>query len=364
NQLWENVVSKKLAITGGIGARRWRYGEAFGLNYELPNMKAYNETCASIGNVFWNHRMFLLHGDAKYIDVLERILYNGLISGISFNGNLFFYPNPLASKGSHKRSPWFTTACCPTNLTRFIPSIPGYVYAQGDDILYVNLFIGNIANISLDKEPMLITQETDYPWNGNVKIKINLQNKEEFTIAIRIPGWSQNKPVPSDLYSYINEINTKISLKVNGEPFNVIQKKGFVYIKRKWTDGDTIEVDIPMPIRRVIAHEMVKNNNGRVALERGPIVYCVEWSDNNVQSLFHLFLEDDDELKSEYRDEILNGIVIITGNIHYLQKTNIHIEKIKTEFLAIPYYSWAHRGKGEMTIWMLRDLKAFGKSLD
>ncbi len=363
DKIWDNVVSKKLSITGGVGAKP--LGEAFAKNYKLPNMKVYNETCASIGNVFWNHRLFLLHGDAKYIDVLERILYNGLISGVSLNGKSFFYPNPLASKGYHRRSPWFKVPCCPSNIARFIPSIPRYIYAQGNGTLYVNLFVSNTATISINKKSILITQETDYPWNGYVKITTKLQNSEEFTIAIRIPGWMQNRPVPSDLYSYLNEINTSISLKVNGEPVNITQKKGFVHIYRKWSDGDTIEFEMTMPIRRVVAHEKVKNNNGRTALERGPIVYCVEWPDNNVENIFNLFLDDNAELNSTFRENLLNGIVTITGSINYLQKSKIdnQIQKDRTEFLAIPYYAWANRGKGDMTIWMLRDLKAFGKSI-
>jgi len=308
---------------------------------------------------------FLLHGDAKYIDVLERILYNGLISGVSLNGKSFFYPNPLASKGYHRRVPWFEVPCCPSNIARFIPSIPSYIYAQGNSTLYVNLFVSNTATISINKKSILITQETNYPWNGYVKITTKLQNSEEFTIAIRIPGWTQNRPVPSDLYSYLNEINTSISLKVNGEPVNIIQKKGFVHIKRRWNDGDTIEFEMTMPIRRVIAHEKVKNNNGRIALERGPIVYCVEWPDNNVENIFNLFLDDNAELNSTFRENLLNGIVTITGSINYLQKSknDNQIQKDETEFLAIPYYAWANRGKGDMTIWMLRDLNAFGKSL-
>ncbi len=363
DKIWDNVVSKKLSITGGVGAKT--LGEAFGKNYELPNMKVYNETCASIGNVFWNHRLFLSHGDAKYIDVLERVLYNGLISGVSMDGKSFFYPNPLASTGYHSRSPWFKVPCCPTNIARFISSIPSYIYAQGNSTLYVNLFVSSTATVPINKNSILITQETDYPWKGKVEITTKLLNSEEFTIAIRIPGWTQNRPVPSDLYEYVKEIDTEVSLKVNGEPVNIIQKKGFAHIYRKWCDGDRIEFNMPMLIRRVVAHEKVKNNKGRIALERGPIVYCVEWPDNNVEKIFNLFLDDNAELKSEYRNNMLNGIVVITGNIHYLQKSKINnqIEKIETEFLAIPYYAWAHRGKGKMTIWMLRDLKAFGKSL-
>ncbi len=363
DKLWDNVVSKKLSITGGVGAKT--LGEAFGKNYKLPNMKVYNETCASIGNVFWNHRLFQLYGDAKYIDVLERILYNGLISGVSLDGKKFFYTNPLASRGHHSRSPWFEVPCCPTNIARFIPSIPRYIYAQSNSTLFINLFMSNSATISMNQKSFLITQETDYPWEGNVKITINLQNSEDFTIVIRIPGWTQNRPVPSDLYTYIKEIDIKVSLKVNGESLNILQEKGFVHINRTWSDGDTIEIDMPMPIRHIVTHDNVKNNRGRVALERGPIVYCVEWSDNNVEKIFNLFVEDDVELKSEYRSDLLNGIVVITGNIHYLQKSKIndHLEKFETKFLAIPYYAWANRGKGDMTVWLLRDEKAFGKPL-
>jgi DUF1680 family protein len=217
----------------------------------------------------------------------------------------------------------------------------------------------------MKEKSVLITQETDYPWNGNVKITINLQNSEDFTIAIRIPGWTQNRPVPSDLYKYIKDIDTKITLRVNGEPINTIQEKGFVHITRTWRDDDVIEIDMPMPIRHLVAHDNVKNNKGRVALERGPIVYCVEWPDNKVEKIFNLFVDDSAELKSEYRNDMLKGIVVITGNIHYLEKSKVNdqIEKIETKFLAIPYYAWANRGKGDMTIWLLRDLKAFGKPL-
>ena len=356
-------MSKKLAITGGIGAKPWGYGEAFGRNYELPNIKAYNETCASIGNVFWNHRLFLLYGDAKYIDLLERILYNGLISGVSLDGNTFFYNNPLASKGYHNRNFWFECPCCPTNVARFLADLPSYIYAQQNNKVFVNLFLGSTATFLLGDKEVSITQETDYPWKGYVKITINLKERDDFTIAIRIPGWTQNQPVPSSLYHYLNEHDGAVDIKVNGQSVETVKENGYATIDRTWKDSDTIEFDMPMLIRRVIAHENVKNLKGRVALERGPVVYCVEWVDNNVDRVFNLFLEDDAELKSEYHEDMLNGIAVITGNIHYLQKSNEHISKDETEFLAIPYYAWAHRGKGDMTIWMLRDLKDYGKSL-
>ena len=359
DRIWENVVSKKIYITGGIGAKA--HGEAFDRNYKLPNIKAYNETCAAIGNIFWNHRLFLLHGDSKYIDVLERTIYNGFLSGISLDGKKFFYPNPLASSGFHERTEWFKCACCPSNIVRLIASIPGYVYAQHDDTLYVNLFVSNTAAISIDENIVSITQDTEYPWDGIVKITVNLQKNLDFNIAIRIPGWTQNQPVPSDLYHYLKKIDEKVGLKVNGKPIEIICEKGYTHISRTWKDGDIIKLDFPMTIRRVLAHEQIKEDNGKVAFERGPIVYCVEWVDNKAKYLRNLFIADDIELASEYREDMFNGIVIITGTAHYLKHNEDRkkIIKSKLNFLAIPYYAWAHRGKGEMIVWMLRDLNAF-----
>ncbi len=360
DRIWNNVVSKKLYITGGIGAKRSE--EAFGPNYKLPNLKTYCETCAAIGNIFWNHRMFLLYGDVKYIDVLERTLYNGFLSGISLDGKSFFYPNPLASKGKYGRSGWFFVTCCPTNIVRFIPSIPGFIYAQKNKTIFVNLFVSNEATMSLDTENKInITQESKYPWEGVVRIKINPEKNEEFTIAIRIPGWIQNQPVPSDLYAYLDKNDSKVSLSVNGELKDLIIEKGFAQIQRKWNKGDEIELILPMQIRRVISHAKVKANAGMVALERGPIVYCVESVDNKVEHVFNLLLDDNAELNSEYHKDMLNGIVVIKGTIHYIEHPEDKNKLIKKEkdFLAIPYYAWAHRGDGEMTVWMLRDLKVF-----
>jgi len=357
NQIWDNVVFKKLYITGGIGNEI--EGEAYGNEYELPNLDAYNETCAAIANVFWNHRMFLLHGDAKYIDVLERTLYNGLISGYSFEGNKFFYPNPLASKGNHARKSWFATACCPSNVARFIPSIPRYVYAQKDNnSLFVNLFISSSTSVSVMGKTVTLTQETEYPWEGAVKLKINLKESGNFTVAIRIPGWTQNKPVPSDLYRYLNNNDERITLQVNDEVVKIDIKKGYVHVDRTWNDGDVIKLEMPMPIRRVIAHDKVKNNAGKVALERGPIVYCLEWPDNDVDSLIDLSIDDDAMFTHEYRKDLLNGLVVIKGMGKYLKKLENEkpTEKTEKEFAAIPYYAWAHRGKGEMMVWINRNL--------
>ncbi len=350
DSIWDNVVSKKISITGGIGAKPFTSGEAFGPNYYLPNMRSYNETCASIGNFFWNYHLFLLRGDSKYLDVMERILYNGLISGVSLNGKNFFYSNPLASKGRHRRRPWFDVACCPSNIARFIPSIPGYIYTQQENAVYVNLFVSSTATLSIDGKTILITQETGYPWNSDVKLTINTQEGGKFSIAIRIPGWAQNKPLPSDLYHYLNKCNEIISLKVKGKPIDINLEKGFVHINRIWKDSDVIELELPMPIRRVLAHEKVKANIGKVALERGPIVYCLEWPDNGTNNVFNMVIDDNDSLRAEFRKNLLNGIVIITGSIHYLEEK----KKIKKNFTAIPYYAWAHRGRGNMTVWINR----------
>ncbi|MFQ6109145.1 MAG: glycoside hydrolase family 127 protein [Candidatus Aminicenantales bacterium] len=347
-RIWENVVSKKIYITGGIGSRH--EGEAFGENYELPNATAYNETCAAIGNVFWNYRLFLLHGEAKYIDVLERTLYNGLIAGVSLSGDRFFYPNPLESdgqfpfnQGEATRKPWFDCACCPVNISRFVPSIPGYVYAQKDDILYVNLFIQGKGKIHLGRNMVSVTQETRYPWEGKVRISINPEKPAEFSVYVRIPGWARNEPIPGDLYSYLNPIREKLSISVNGEARSLNMEKGFARIKRKWQKGDVIELHLPMPVQRVAAHEAVKEDQGKVALQRGPLVYCFEGVDNEGHVLDRA-LPDDMEFDVEYRADLLGGINVLRGKD----------QKMKETLIAIPYYAWSHRGVGEMAVWLPR----------
>lgn len=353
DRIWKNVVSKKMYLTGGIGARHT--SEAFGDNYELPNFTAYTETCAAVGNVMWNHRLFLLHGDARYIDVMERVLYNGLISGVSLSGDRFFYQNPLESKGKYERSPWFEVACCPGNITRFIPSFPGYVYAQRNGILYVNLFVGDTAKIIVENNSVEIKQETRYPWEGVVKITIDPERSAEFTLNIRIPGWAQNLPVPSDLYRYMRKRNEDVKLTVNGNPFTMDIERGYARIRRRWRRGDVVELDFPMPVRRVICNENVKDNRGKVALERGPLVYCAEWVDNG-GGVLDLLLPDSIELESKYQEDMLGGMVIIKGKVFELKKSDDgkFTGRIDRELIAIPYYAWAHRGEGEMAVWLLR----------
>jgi len=356
-RIWNNVVTKKLYLTGGIGARG--SGEAFGDNYELPNETAYCETCAAIGNVMWNHRMFLSGGEAKYIDVLERTLYNALISGVSLSGDSFFYPNPLESHGQHKRSPWFGCACCPGNITRFMASVPGYIYARQGDTLYVNLFVDSSATIKMGKNAVRLKQQTRYPWDGAVKIQVSPERSAKFTIAVRIPGWARNEPIPSDLYQYLSRRDEEPVFKVSGNATNVGTHKGYASLTRRWRKGDVIKLTLPMPVRRVLSHEKVADNVGKVALQRGPIVYCAEWPDNN-RHVLNLVLADDTKLTTEHRKDTLNGVTVIRGKAVALSHDDDgkSVSKKEQNFAAIPYYAWAHRGPGEMAVWLARDESA------
>lgn len=357
DKIWDNMVSKKFYITGGVGARH--DGEAFGGNYELPNLTAYNETCAAIANVYWNYRMFLLHGDAKYIDVLERSLYNGVISGVGLDGKTFFYPNPLEcdmhfkfnSGGTLDRQPWFDCSCCPTNLCRFLPSVPGYIYAEGPGKLYVNLFAQSSTTIKLNKkDPVTLSQETKYPWDGNIKISVSPEKAEQFALCLRIPGWAENKPVPSDLYSYLTPETDSVSIKVNGEPVSYKTEKGYAVIDREWKPGDVVSYNIPMDIKRVEANAKVADDAGKVALERGPIVYCIEGVDNGAE-LMKLALPDSSKLAQAFVPDELKGIVTISGEATYEKGKKTELQK----FTAIPYYVWCNRGADEMKVWMTKE---------
>lgn len=359
DNIWENVVGTRLYLTGGIGSTG--SGEGFSRDYELPNMSAYNETCASIGNVYWNHRMFLLHGDAQYIDVMERTLYNALIDGISLDGALFFYPNPLESVGQHSRSPWFSCACCTGNVTRFVASVPGYVYAVRDDNLYVNLYVGGEGTVNIKEHPVKVVQETRYPWDGAVSITAHPENgKQKFALMLRIPGWAQNEPVPSNLYRFLDTSDEAVTLKVNGEPVKLDMSKGFARIHRTWESGDIVDLNLPMPIRRVAAIDSVEADRGRVALQRGPIVFCVEWPDNKDGHVRNLLLPDETHLQTGFRADMLNGVQVITGKIFGTKVADDHrsIEKTEQDFMAIPYHVWAHRGRGEMSVWLAREESA------
>ena len=356
DRIWNDVVSKKLYVTGGIGATG--HGEAFGKAHELPNASAYCETCAAIGNVYWNHRLFLLHGDAKYVDVLERTLYNGLISGVSLEGDTFFYPNPLASHGNHKRSPWFGCACCPGNVTRFMASIPGYAYAHRDEELYVNLFAEGTARVNMKPGAVEVIQETQYPWHGDVKITVAPEFSAEFALRLRIPGWARNQVLSGGLYSFAEENQEAVTLEVNGKACPLDLDRGYAVIRRAWKKGDVIRLSLPMPVRRVLCDQRVEANRGRVALQRGPLVYCAEWPDNN-GNVFNLLLPDEACLEAEYKDDLLGGVVVVsTGALALQAEETGSVTQTQQQLVSIPYYAWAHRGSGEMAVWLAREQSA------
>ncbi|WP_346713375.1 glycoside hydrolase family 127 protein [Mediterranea massiliensis] len=349
DRIWENIVGKKIYITGGIGARH--AGEAFGDNYELPNLSAYNETCAAIGNVYVNYRLFLLHGDAKYFDVLERTLYNGLISGVSLDGGSFFYPNPLASTGGYSRKPWFGCACCPSNICRFIPSLPGYVYAVKDDQVYVNLFLSNRAELKVNRKKLVLEQETGYPWNGDIRIRV-AQGNLPFTMHLRIPGWVRGAVVPSDLYRYADGQELGYTVTVNGEPVAGELQKGYLLIDRKWKKVDVVEVHFDMKPRVVKANGKVEADRGRVAVERGPLVYCAEWPDNDF-NVHNILLNQHPSFQVVERPDLLYGIHEITTDaqaLSYDAAGKLAVRDVK--LTLIPYYAWAHRGEGDMEVWL------------
>ncbi len=356
--IWENIVSKKLYITGGIGATN--YGEAFGDNYELPNMSAYCETCAAIGNVYVNHRMFLLHGESKYYDVLERTLYNGLLSGVSLEGDGFFYPNPLESMGQHRRQAWFGCACCPSNICRFIPSVPGYVYAVKDNSLYVNLFMPNTMTQEVAGKEVVLTQRTAYPWDGDIEISVDKTAlRGEMALRIRIPGWVRGEVVPSDLYNFADGKRPGYSVSLNGEKVESGLQDGYCVISRKWKKGDRVSVHFDMEPRVVKAHDAVRADQGRISVERGPVVYCAEWPDNPGFSVRSILMNQAPDFSVEHSG-MLGGVDVISSAAQTLAfDAGGRLVATDVTLRLIPYYAWCHRGSGEMSVWLPRDLYAF-----
>lgn len=357
DRIWDNIVSKKYYITGGIGATS--QGEAFGKNYELPNMSAYCETCASIGNVYLNYRLFLLHGESKYYDVLERTLYNGLIAGVSLDGGSFFYPNPLESMGQHQRQPWFGCACCPSNVSRFIPSLPGYVYAVKDNQVYVNLYLSNKATLKIGRKSVTLSQETRYPWNGDIALTVDKNSAGRFAMKLRIPGWVRNQVVPSDLYTYTDGKRLSYQVKVNGELQEAeLGADGYFTVTRQWKKGDKVELHFDMEPRVVKANARVEADRGRVAVERGPLVYCAEWPDNDFDVLSVLLNRQPSFTVTEKPDLLygLNQIQTPAQTLKYDAEGRLSVQDVT--LTLIPYYAWAHRGSGRMAVWLPSDVKA------
>ncbi|MDR3217648.1 MAG: glycoside hydrolase family 127 protein, partial [Dysgonamonadaceae bacterium] len=344
-KLWDNMSGKKMYLTGGLGARH--AGEAFGDNYELPNLTAYSETCAAIGGVYWAERMFRLTGEAQYFDVLERMLYNGVIAGISLEGTEFFYPNPLEADGKYAfnqgactRQAWFDCSCCPTNLIRFIPYIPNLIYAVQQDTLYANLFVSNKAEIQLGNQTVKIEQETDYPWTGKVKIRIvDVKTQSPFTLKIRVPGWAQNKVTPGSLYSCLDEPIGSYKVLLNGDDADRTLKNGYVEVTRRWTADDFVELFLPWEARRVVAGEQVADNRNKYAVEYGPLVYCMEETDNPAAFDNDKGMNPLANFTVEWQPGLLNGINVI------------HEQSGENEYKLIPYYAWSNRGVGKMKVW-------------
>ena len=342
NDLWENMVRKKMYVTGGIGAKH--EGESFGENYELPNLTAYNETCASIGDVYWNHRLFRLTGDKKYYDVIERTLYNGLISGLSLDGTEFFYPNALESDGVYKfnqgactRKSWFDCSCCPTNVIRFIPAIPGLIYSKQADTVYVNLFAKSSATIDLDGTQLKVNQQTNYPWDGKVSINFEADADKDYTVKVRVPGWAQNEVLPGGLYQYANTVDQEISAQLNGEEVTI--ENSTDYIVFNGSQSTEITLDFPMNVRQVVAREEVEDDRGKMSLENGPIVYAVEEIDNK-NNFEDIRFTGNESFKVEKNADLLSGI------------NTLSVSNDETEFMAIPYYTWSNRGIGKMKVWI------------
>ena len=351
NTLWENVTDKKMYITGGIGSRY--DGEAFGGNYELPALTAYCETCAAIAQMLWNQRMFLLTGQAQYIDVLERTLYNNFLSGVSTSGTEFFYPNPLESDGSHQRSPWFDCACCPTNVSRFMPSLPGYVYAVKNNTLFVNLFMGNKATVRVGSDEVTVSQQTAYPWDGKVLITIVKPASDEMTLAVRVPGWAHNEVVPGSLYRFAINDPTPVDINVNGETQKrEVNTEGYLLLNRKWKQGDEISLQFPMAVRAVMASDSVTDYQGRMCVQRGPLVYTAEWPDNGGR-VRNLLVDKDISFQITPKPEVVDGVIGLTGQATALSlDASGKIAKNSMPLTLIPYYAWAYRGPGEMLVWL------------
>ena len=356
NTVWEDVVHRNMYITGGIGSSG--NNEGFSNDYDLPNEQAYCETCASVGMVFWNQRMNLLTGNTKFIDVLERSLYNGARDGLSLSGDRFFYGNPLASKGQHFRREWFGTACCPANIARLVASLGDYIYGASDKGLWVNLFIGSNTSIKIGKTDVPVSMATNYPWEGNIKLTFNPKSKVKFATHIRIPGWLLGEVVPGDLYKFENPSTEKFTITINEKSVDYKMDNGYVVVDREWKKGDQLELILPLEVKKIIARSEVKQDDERIALQRGPLVYCVEGADNNGLA-WNFFIPDNATFKTSFQKDLLEGVATIQ-----FQSPTIQVSKdgqsVTTEektITAIPYYAWCNRGQNPMQVWLPRKIK-------
>lgn len=339
--VWEDVVYRNMYVTGGIGSSG--SNEGFSVDYDLPNENAYSETCASVGMVFWNQRMNLLEGQSQYIDVLERSLYNAALDGLSLTGDRFFYGNPLASSGQHFRKEWFGTACCPSNISRLVASVGDYIYAKNESGIWVNLFIANQTEFDLSGEKVRVEMKTNFPWDGKVELEVNPTTDKRFTVNIRIPGWIEENPVPGKLYNFLQKEETNFTLLINGEKATFRQENGYAVLDRAWKKGDRITYELPLEIRQLQSRPEVLANSDRIAIQRGPLVYCVEGADNEGKVLQLALGSNPNFTTKDYR--------ILDENVQAIEFQAIDGQTPKT-VTAIPYYTWANRGQNEMMVWI------------
>ena len=357
SHIWEDITHRKLYVTGGIGASGGN--EGFAEAYKLPNATAYCETCASIGNIFFNYRLFLLHGDAKYFDVLERTLYNAMLSGVSLTGDHFFYPNVLESDGKHARSEWFGCACCPSNIARFIPSVPGYVYATDDDGIFVNLYMSNDARVPLGQDMVNISQYTGYPWDGRVNITLNPETEKEFVFRLRIPGWANNEAVDGNLYTFVPASHSgHVIIELNGEKLKPGQDydliKGYACIRRNWRPGDRVSLELPMQVRTIMADDRVVDDHGLRAYQRGPLVFAAEWADNDEGRALNLIADTELPATSGFEPGLMNGTqtIQLKGLAERSYSEEGFVQQVPVGITLIPYHLWNNRGPGEMRVWL------------
>jgi DUF1680 family protein len=358
-KVWQDVVYRNMYITGGIGSSG--DNEGFSVDYDLPNEEAYCETCASVGMVLWNQRMCELTGQSKYVDVLERSLYNGALDGLSLSGDRFFYDNPLASNGQHQRREWFGTACCPANIARLVASVGNYIYGKNDDAVWINLFVGSNTAVKLAKTDVELVMQTNYPLDGTVRIAVNPVKKVKFGLHLRIPGWAMGQPVPGDLYHFQNFQSMPVTIRINGKDQPIHPENGYAVIEREWKKGDIVEYQIPMQVNRIAANPAVKADNGRFALQRGPLLYCIEGADNDGQ-VWNLVIPENNSFTTNQQMLLTEPIVAVRGEAIAAapSKDGNAIVMEKKNFVAIPYYTWANRGANPMQVWLpskIRDIK-------
>ncbi|MGQ9514107.1 MAG: glycoside hydrolase family 127 protein [Thermoproteota archaeon] len=342
-KLWHNFTERRMYVTGGAGSRY--DGEAFGVDYELPNVMAYAETCAAIASIMWNWRMFLITGEGRFFDVLELSLYNGALSGISLDGERYFYVNPLADRGEHRRQSWFECACCPPNVARLIASIPGYCYSLSKEGIWINLYIESEARIEFEGKTVILQQRTRYPWDDKVELLLDPGEERTFSIFLRIPSWCVGA-----------------SIKVNGDPVSVESKPGnYLILRRTWKVGDRVFLHLPMPVEKLVSNPNVYENLGRIAIRRGPIIYCVEQAENRGYDVWDLVIPVDSEIGAEWQQSLLNGVVVLRGEAMAFDsdrsRSSLYYPDNEggsrsIEFVAIPYYAWANCQAGPMLVWI------------